>query len=96
MNCLTITETRDFPPHCQVKMCHHYVKYAKKIHLRHAWQQQGVFCIDFYIIVCGLLSVSVIVLLPAIFIQSHFRSVSIILIHLQTECQHMTLVIIRG
>jgi len=36
------------------------MKYAKKIHFKHAWQQKGFFCVDFYITVCGLfLSASV-------------------------------------
>jgi hypothetical protein len=57
MNCLTTTKrgTRNFPPYCKIKMCHHHMKYAKKINIKCAWQQQGVFHIDFCINVCGLL-----------------------------------------
>jgi len=50
-----------------------YVKYAKKINLKRAWQQQGVFCIDFCIMVCGWL-------LSAYVTRCYFRPSSLNLI----------------
>jgi hypothetical protein len=73
------------------------MKYAKKINLKPAWQQQDVFCIDFCITMWLIVKCFCDqVLLPTIFTQSHCWSVTIIPIHLQTEHHLMTLVIIRG